>query len=328
MKRRPFMALVGGAIASPHVARAQQQGAPRRIGALLGPSESDRAGQERFEAFRKGLRELGWMEGANIRLDVRWGAGDAARALTLARALVDSGPDVILGTSTPPMRALRQTTQTIPIVFAGVADPVGDGLVASLSRPGGNVTGFSSFEPAIAGKWLQILKQISPDVTRVGAIFNPDTAPHQLFMPALGQAASALGVTLVPATVREPPAIDPAIAALRRVPGTGMVVMPDSFTSRHRALLIEAATRHRAPTVYALRSFPDEGGLVSYGSDFADQHHRAATYVDRILKGTKPADLPVQVPAKFELVVNLKTAKALGLDMPPALTAAADEVIE
>lgn len=328
MKRRAFTTLIGGTLASPSITRAQAQGAPRRIGALLGPAESDPAGQARFEAFRRGMRELGWVEGSNIRLDIRWSGGNAARAVVLAEELAGAGPEVILGTSTPPMRALRQATQTIPIVFAGVADPVGDGLVASLSRPGGNITGFSSFEPAIAGKWLQLLKQVSPAITRVGAMFNPDTAPHQLFWPALAAAAPSIGVTLIPATVREPSAIDAAVAALASVAGTGMVSMPDSFTSLHRRLLRESAERHRVPAVYALRTFADDGGLMAYGSDFVDQHYRAAAYVDRILKGAKPADLPVQVPSKFELVVNLKTARALGLDMPPSLLVAADEVID
>ncbi|MBL8699866.1 MAG: ABC transporter substrate-binding protein [Alphaproteobacteria bacterium] len=330
MKRRAFTAVFGGTLASPLVARAQLQGAPRRLGVLMGDPEGDQFSQARLEAFRNRLRELGWVEGRNILLDIRWGAAtrDAAHAAALARETVSAGPDIIHGGGTPAMRALRQATETIPVVFAGLADPIGDGIVASLSRPGGNITGFSSFEPAIAGKWLQLLKQVSPGITRVAAIFNPDTAPHRLFMPALLDAASSLGVTLEPATVREPPAIDAAVAALRSAPGTGLVVMPDSFTLRHRGLLSESVARHRVPAVYALRVFADDGGLMSYGSDFVDQHYRAASYVDRILKGAKPADLPVQVPSKFEFIVNLKTARALGLDPPPALLAAADEVIE
>lgn len=328
MNRRAVTAFIGGALAAPLVARAQAQGTPRRIGVLMGNAEGDPVGQTRLEAFRTGMRELGWTDGGNIRLDIRWAGGDAARAATLARELVGAGPDAIHGAGTPAMRALKQTTDTIPIVFAGLADPVGDGIVTSLARPGGNITGFSSFEPAIAGKWLQLLKQVSPTVTRVGAIFNPDTAPHQLFWPALVTAAHAVGVTLISAAVREQSAIDVSISALGSVAGTGLVVMPDSFTSRHRQLLPDSAARHRVPAVYAISSFVPYGGLMAYGSDFNDQHHRAASYIDRILKGARPADLPVQVPSKFEFVVNLKTARALGIDMPPSLLAAADEVIE
>ncbi|MBL8699865.1 MAG: ABC transporter substrate-binding protein [Alphaproteobacteria bacterium] len=315
-------------LASPLLARAQQQATPRRIGVLMGAAEGDLEGQARVEAFRKGMRELGWVDGGNIRLDVRWAGGDAGRSVVLARDLANAGPEVILGSNTPTMRALKQATQTIPIVFAGLADPVGDGIVASLSRPGGNITGFSSFEPAIAGKWLQLLKQVSPGITRIGVMFNPDTAPHHLFWPALVAAAPSLGLTLVAADIREPLAIDPAIADLASVPGTGLVMMPDIFITLHRRLLFASAARHRVPTVYPIRYFAVDGGLMSYGSDFADQFHRAAAYVDRILKGARPTDLPVQVPSKFEFVVNLKTAKALGLDLPPALLVAADEVIE
>lgn len=328
MKRRAFSALIGATLASPVVVRAQQPGTPRRIGVLMGNAEGDPAGRTRVEAFRKGLRELGWVDGGNIRLDIRWAAADAARAAVLARELVSAARDVIHGAGTPAMRALRQATETIPIVFAGLADPIGDGIVASLSKPGGNITGFSSFEPAIAGKWLQLLKQVSPAITRVGAIFNPDTAPHQLFWPALADAASSIGATLIPVTIREPSAIDAAVAALRHAPGAGLVVMPDAFTFRHRDLLIGSAARHRVPAIYSLRGWADAGGLMAYGSDFVDQHYRAASYVDRILKGAMPGTLPVQVPTKFEFAVNLKTARALGLDMPPALLAAADEVIE
>ncbi len=328
MRRRALTALLGGAVAAPLVAWAQQQGAPRRIGVLMGVAAGDLEWQARLEAFRKGMRELGWLEGANIRFDIRWAAGDAARAMVLAKELASAGPEAILGTSTPTMRALKQATQTIAIVFAGLSDPVGDGIVASLSRPGGNITGFSSFEPAIAGKWLQLLKEVSPAITRVGVIFNPDTAPHQLFWPALAEAAPSLAVTLIPTTVREATAIDAALAALGSVPGTGLVVMPDIFTALHRRLLRESVARHRVPTVYPVRYHAVEGGLMSYGSDFVDQFHRAASYVDRILKGAKPADLPVQIPSKFEFVINLKTAKALGLDIPAILLAGADEVIE
>ena len=327
MRRRAFIAFPAAA-AWPAVADAQQPDRMRRIGVLMGLAESDPEGQARIAAFRQGLRELGWIEGRNIRFDIRWVAGDAARAGAFAVELVSLAPEVILGTNTPPMRALKQTTQTIPIVFAGLSDPIGDGLVTSLSKPGGNITGFSSFEPAIAGKWLQLLKEISPSLARVAVIFNPDTAPHQVFLPPLEAAAPAVGVALIRAIVRDPPAIEGTIAALAGDRGNGLVVIPDSFTAVHRLMVHQAAARHRVPTIYPIRYHAVEGGLLSYGPDFNDQHRRAASYVDRILKGERPADLPVQTPTKFEFVVNLKTAKALSITIPDFLLARADEVIE
>jgi ABC-type uncharacterized transport system substrate-binding protein len=328
MKRREFMAFVGGALALPLGARAQQSGAKRRIGIFMGQLESDPQGQARVAAFREGLRELKWVEGNNISIDIRWGSGDAAQVSAFAAELVSLAPDVILGSNTPQMRALKQATQTIPIVFAGLADPVGDGIVASLSKPGGNITGFSSFDAALGGKWLQLLKEISPGLVRVAIIFNPDTAPHSLFLPTLEPAAQSAGLTLVRANVRDTTAIERAIVSLASDPGSGLIVMPDVFVARHRHLIIALAARHRLPTVYPLPYFAVDGGLMAYGTDFADQFRRAAFYVDRVLQGAKPADLPVQAATKFGLVINLKTAKALGLTVPPTLLARADELIE
>jgi putative ABC transport system substrate-binding protein len=329
MKRRQFIGLVSGAaFAWPLSARAQQPEQIRRIGVLMGTAEGDPEGQARVAAFRQALQELKWTEGNNVRIDIFWAAGNAARASAFAAELVKLAPDVILGTATPTMRALRQATQTIPIVFAGLADPIGDGIVKSLSKPGGNITGFSSFDAAIAGKWLQLLKEMSPGSTRATVMFNPDTSPHSIFWPALEAAAPSAGMTLIRATVHDAGAIEDAIRALAGDPGNCLVVAPDSFTSSHRALVIMHAARHRVPAVYPIRYFTVDGGLMSYGSDFVDQYRHAASYVDRILKGEKPADLPVQTPNKFEFVINLKTAEALGISVPLALLARADEVIE
>jgi putative tryptophan/tyrosine transport system substrate-binding protein len=327
VSRRTFITMLGGAAAWPFVARAQQAGRVRRIGVLMGIAESDREGQTRLTAFRQGLQDLNSPESRNIRIDYRWGAGDAARIKDYAAELIGLAPDAILATNTPTVRALQQATQAIPIVFAGLSDPVGDGFVASLSKPGGNITGFSSLDPAIAGKWLQLLKEIAPGIVRIAVIFNPDTAPHSIYLPAIEAAAPSLAVTLSRATVREAGAIEGAIATLGQ-PGSGLVVMPDVFTFGHRKLIYGLAAQYRVPTVYPFRYHPADGGLMSYGSDITNQFRQAAAYIDRIFHGAKPADLPVQAPTKFELVINLKTAKALGLDVPPMLLARADEVIE
>jgi putative ABC transport system substrate-binding protein len=329
MKRREFITVLGVTLASwPLAARAQQPERIRSIGVLMGTPEGDPEGQARVAAFRQALQELKWTEGNNIHIDIFWATGNAARASAYAAELVKLAPDVILGIATPTMRALKQATQTIPIVFAGLSDPIGDGIVANLSRPGGNITGFSSFDAPIAGKWLQMLKEMSPGIARINVIFNPDTAPHSIFWPALEAAAPSVGVTLIRATVRDTAAIEGAIGALAADPGNGLIVAPDIFTSAHRALVITLAARHRVPAVYPIRYFAVDGGLMSYGSDFVDLHRRAAFYIDRILKGEKPGDLPVQTPTKLEFVINLKTAKALGLTVPAALLASADAVIE
>ena len=329
MKRRQFIGLIGGAtVVWPLAVRAQQPERIRRIGVLMGTTEGDPEGQARVAAFRQALQELKWTESNNLRIDIFWAAGNAARASAYAADIVKLAPDVILGTATPTMRALRQATQTIPIVFAGLSDPVGEGIVTSLSKPGGNITGFSSFDAPIAGKWLQLLKEMSPAATRATVMFNPDTSPHSIFWPALETAAPSTGITLIRATVRDIGGIEETLGALAGDPGNCLVIAPDSFTSSHRALIIKLVAQLRVPAVYPIRYFALDGGLMSYGSDFVDQHRQAASYIDRILKGEKPADLPVQTPNKFEFVINLKTAKAMGLSVPPSLLARADEVIE
>ena len=328
MQRRDFLSVLGGAAAWPLTAWAQQPEQMRRIGVLMGIAESDPEGQARVAAFRQGLQELKWVEGGNIKIDLRWATGDAARTKAYAAELVSLAPDVIFAQNTPVIRELVRETRTIPIVFAVVSDPIGDGFVTSLSKPGGNITGFSSLDPAVAGKWLQLLKQISPHIRRVAIIFNPDTAPHSIFLPALEAAAPSFAVKLIRATVRDTAEIESAIAALASEPDGGLIVMPDVFVSNNRKLIYKLSAQHRVPTVYPFRYHAADGGLISYGPDIVDQSRQAASYVDRILKGEKPADLPVQAPTKYQLVINLKTAKALGLTVPPTLLATADEVIE
>jgi putative ABC transport system substrate-binding protein len=328
VKRRQFICLVGGVAALPIAARAQQPLAFKRIGVLFGLAESDPEAQSRLAAFREGLRDLKWTEGTNVQIDVRWGNGDAAQVRSFASELVELAPDVILGVNTAPVRALKQATRTLPIVFTGLSDPIGDGIVTNLSKPDGNFTGFSSFDPALAGKWLQLLKEISPAIVRTAVIYNPDTAPHSIFLPALDAAAPSLGIALVRTTVRDAAEIENSIAAMAREPDGSVAVMPDIFTATNRATIIAAVARRRLPAIYPIRYHVLDGGLISYGPDFIDLHRQAASYVDRILKGARPADLPVQTPTKFELVVNLKTSKALGIIIPPTLLARADEVIE
>jgi putative ABC transport system substrate-binding protein len=329
MKRREFIALLGGAAAAwPLSARAQQPDRVRRIGVLNAYSENDREVTRRFAALQQGLAQLGWVEGRNLRFDHRWAAGDAVRMRTYATELVSLNLDLLVASSTPTLAALQQATLKIPIVFVAVSDPVGDGFVASLSRPGGNITGFSNFDPPMAGKWLQLLKQVAPSIVRVTAIFNPDTAPHSLFLPSIKAAAPTFAVELVAAPVRNAAEIESAMAAAAREPGGGLMVVPDASNTVHRAQIVALATQHRVPAMYYQRVFTASGGLMSYGTDLIDQHRLAAGYVDRILKGEKPAELPVQAPTKYELVINLKTAKAFGLTVPSTLLVAADEVIE
>ena len=325
--RREFIALTSAALAWPLAARAQQGERLRRVSVLMGgPEES--AQKARVAAFRQGLRDLKWMDGGNIQFDVRWGGGDPALIRAHVLQTIDLAPDLILGGNTPVVRALKQGTQTIPIVFAGLADPIGDGIVTSLAKPGGNITGFASFNGPIAGIWLQNLKEIAPGTKRVAVIYNPDTAPHALFWPALDAAAPSLGITLTRAAVRDAAAIESAIAAIAGEPGGALLVLPDVFTVRHRALIISLSAKQRVPAIWPLREWVPEGALMSYGPDFIDQFRSAASYVDRILRGARPADLAVQQPTKFEMAINLKTAKALGLTVPPLLLAQADEVIE
>jgi putative tryptophan/tyrosine transport system substrate-binding protein len=328
MRRREFIGLIGGAAVLPVTARAQQAGTLRRIGILMGGAESDREIQARIVAFRQELRSMKWTEGSNLQIDIRYGVGDAARAGAYAAELVSLAPDVILGTNTPTMRALKQTTQSIPIVFAGLADPVGDGIVASLARPGGNITGFSSFDAPIAGKWLQLLKEMSPGLSRVTVIYNPETAPHSLFLPTLEATAPQLGIELLNGPAKTKAEIESAIEILSNDPAGGLVFLPDIFTNFHRLFIFDLAARHRAPAVYALPYNAIDGGLMAYGSDFVELFRRAASYVDRILKGERVGELPVQTPTRYQFVINLKTAKLLGLTIPPALRDFADDLIE
>ena len=330
MKRREFITLVGGAaLALPHVARAQQPGGMRRIGVLMAFAESDPQAQAWIAAFREGLQKLGWTEGRNIRIDTRWGALDAESRQRFAKELVALQPDLILSPTTATTAALLQQTRTIPIVFVQVADPVGSGFVASFPRPGGNVTGFTNLESSLGGKWLELLKEIAPRVVRVAMLFNPATAPYaENFLNTFKAAAASFAVEAIAAPVRDTSEFESVIAAQARVPNGGLIVMPSPFTAVHRAEITSLAARHRLPAVYPFRFFAELGGLLSYGSDILDNYRRAATYADRILKGAKPSELAVQAPVKFELVINLKTAKALGLDVPLHLQQRADEVIE
>jgi putative tryptophan/tyrosine transport system substrate-binding protein len=327
MRRREFIAALGGVAAWPIGARAQHTVRMKRVAVLMGTAE-DADGKGRLAAFRQGLQELNWVESRNVQFDVRWGAGDATRTKAFATELVDLAPDAILATNTPTARALKQATETIPIVFSGLADPIADGIVASLSSPRGNITGFTSFNAEIAGKWLQLLKEISPDLERIVAIYNPDTAPHAIFLPVMEVVAPQIGVTLIRAPVGDKAGIENAIVKTASAPGSGLMIMPDVFTTLHREAIFELATRARLPTMCPLRYYTSAGGLMAYGSNFNALMLQAATYVDRILRGEKPRDLPVQEPTKYELVINLKTAKALGLAVPPTLLARADEVIE
>jgi putative tryptophan/tyrosine transport system substrate-binding protein len=330
MRRREFITLVGGATAWPLAARAQQGDRMRRIGVLMGYAESDREAQGFVAAFREGLQKLGWTEGRNIRIDTRWATpGDAESMQRFAKELVALQPDLILSQGTPTTAALLQQTRTIPIIFANVGDPVGSGFVASFPRPGGNVTGFTNIEPTMAGKWLELLKEIAPRVTRVAFLFNPATATYaEYFLNPFKAAAASFAVEAIAAPVRDTSELEAVVAAQAREPNGGLMVLPDAFTTGHRAEITSLAARYRLPAVYPFRFFTELGGLLSYGSHPLDNYRRAASYADRILKGAKPSELPVQAPVKFELIINLKTAKALGLDVPVQLQQRADEVIE
>jgi len=330
MRRREFVILLGGGAAAawPLAARAQQSNRLRVVGVLLAMAPDDPEAQLRIKAFEAGLRELGWTEGRNLRLEYRWAVGDAALLRKQATELVGLAPDLILATSTPVLAALRQE-KTLPIVFVQVTDPIGGGFVPNLARPGGSLTGFTSFEFTIGSKWLEALKHVAPAVTRVALIFNPDTAPFaHLFWQPVEAVAPSFDVEPMQAPVRDVGEIERTIAAFARNANSGLMVLPDVSTTNHRDLIIALAARHRLPAVYPYRYFATSGGLMSYGSDLADVYRRAASYVDRILKGAVPGDLPVQAPAKFEFVINLKTANALGLTVPPRWLGRADEVIE
>jgi putative tryptophan/tyrosine transport system substrate-binding protein len=328
MKRREFIAGLGGAAAWPLNAWSQQGERVRRIGLLMSRDEDDPEAKARISAFTQALADLGWTDGRNVRMDLRWAGGDTNRIPVLAQELVGLLPDIIVAISTPVAAALQKETRTIPIVFVNVSDPVGSSLVASLKQPGGNITGFGYLEPSLGGKWLELLSGIAPGLKRVAIMFNPDTAPVSVYMPSFETAARSLKVVPIVASVHDAVEIETAIIGLGREPGSGLVVMPDTFTVSHRASIILAAARNNVPTVYWQSVFARDGGLLSYGVDPVDTFRRAATYVDRVLRGAKPSELPVQFPTKFELVINMKTAKALGLTIPPNLLALAEEVIE
>jgi putative tryptophan/tyrosine transport system substrate-binding protein len=327
MRRREFVALLGGAAAWPLSAHAQQPGGIKRVGILNGNPETPNA-RARLAAFQERLREAGWREGHNISFEVRWGAADAARIEAYAIELVKLNPDVILATNTPTARSLKRATNRIPIVFAGLSDPIGDGIVGSLAKPGGNITGFTSFNAPIAGKWLELIKELSPASERTGVIYNPNTAPHAIFLPVMQDIAPKLGITLVPEPVSDQAAIESAIGTLAREPNSALIVLPDIFMALHAELTFSLALKEHLPTVGPLRSFAEAGALASYGSNFTELFRQAAPYVDRILRGETPHDLPVQEPTSYELVVNLKTAKGLTLAVPQSVLARADEVIE
>jgi putative ABC transport system substrate-binding protein len=328
MRRREFITLIGSAAVVPLVARAQPSESMRRVGVLMSTAADDREGQARIAAFRQGLQKLGWIEGQNVRLDIRWGGGDADLDRRFAAELVALTPDVILATASSTVAALQGATRTVPVVFAHAVDPVAAGFVDSLARPGGNATGFVLFEYGISAKWLELLKEIAPSVTRAGVLPDPAMAAGTGQFGALQSVAPSFGVELSPVNVRDAGEIERVVTAFARSSNGGLIVTASPLATLHRDLIVALAARHKLCAVYNLRLFVTAGGLISYGSDVPDLLRRAAGYVDRILKGEKPADLPVQAPTKFEMVVNIKTARALGITVPPSLLARADEVIE
>ena len=329
MRRRDFITVVGGAAAAwPLAARAQQREQMRRIGVLMNLTADDAEGQGRLAAFMQGLQQAGWSVGRNVRVDLRWGGGDPELYRSHAAELVALAPDVFLAAGAIVTRALQRATRTIPIVFANAVDPVGMGFVASLARPGGNATGFTVFEFSMGGKWLELLKQIAPGITRAAVLRDPSLASGAGEFGAVQTVAPSFGVELHPVDVRDADEMDRAITAFASESNGGLIVTQNATAILHRKLIIALAARHRLPAIYAYSSFVTDGGLISYGPDSMDGYRRAAGYVDRILKGAKPADLPVQAPVKYELAINLKTARALGLEVPPSVLARATEVIE
>ena len=329
IRRRKFLAtLLGGAAAWPLAARAQQGERVRRIGLLMGVAD-DREGQARVTALKQGLQELGWTDGRNIQIETRFGGADTGRIRAHAAELVALAPDVIVTHTTPVIRALRQATSSIPIVVAAVNDPVEQGFVSSLAHPGGNITGFTFIDFQMVGKWLEMLKEAAPGVSRAVLMFNPDMSPqYYLYLRAFEAVPRSIAAELTASPVRDTGEVEAAFAKLGREPGDGLIVAPDAFTIVHHQLFIRLAQQHRVPAVHPNRSHVVQGALMSYGPDPYEMFRRSASYVDRILKGAKPADLPVQQPTKFELSINLKTAKTLGLQIPDKLLALADEVIE
>ena len=330
VQRRYFLFAAGALVAAPLAAGAQQTSQMRRIGVLMGLAESDPQAKARIAAFREGLQTLGWAEGHNIRIDIRWATtSDALAMQRFAKELVALQPHLILSHNTPTTEALLRQTRTIPIVFAVVSDPIGTGFAQSFSRPGGNVTGFTNIEPTMASKWLELLKEIAPNVTQVAFLFNPATAPYaEYYLSPFKVAAASLAVEAIPSPVRNTSELESAIAAQARTPNGGLVLMTDSFLVTHRARITSQAARYRLPAVYPFRDFIEVGGLICYGNDLYDNFRRAASYADRIFKGAAPSELPIQAPVKFELVINLKTAKVLGLAIPQSVLLRADELIQ
>ena len=327
--RRKFIAALGGAaLAWPFAARAQQTERVRRIGVLMLYPENDPAGQVRAAAFRQGLERLGWTIGRDLQIDFHWGTGDAGWMRGAVADLITRVPDLILANGSEAIPPVQQATRTLPVIFIGGGDPVADGFVQSLARPGGNLTGFTVLEPSIGAKWLELLKQIAPDVSRVVVLVNPDSFSSKRLFALAADAAQKFAVEVKEVPIREPAEIETAMAARRSGSHDGFIIPADPVTNSQRKLIIDLAARYRLPAIYALRAAPREGGLMSYGVDLPNLFRQAAVYADRILRGQKPADLPVQQPTKFEFVINLKTAKALGLTVPQSLLATADEVIE
>jgi putative ABC transport system substrate-binding protein len=330
VRRRAFIALIGGAAVAASSGLQAQQDRIRRVGVLMGYAEADPDTQARMAAFRTAFEALGWKEGRNVQIAYRFGNGEIDQIRGYAKELIDGNPDVIVCETTPTLRMLREQTSTLPIIFISVTDPVRGGFVADLAHPGGHITGFTNFEVSMGGKWIELLKKIAPDVSRAGVMFNPDTATGrgEFFLGAINASAPLLGARVIPLPVRSDAEIATAVAELGREPGGGLIVVLDVFTAVHRPAIIAQAAGRRVPTIFPWRFGATDGGLLSYGVDVADLHRRAAAYVDRVLKGASPADLPVQQPTKFELVINLKTAKALGIEVSPTLLATADEIIE
>ena len=329
MTRREFIRLLGGAAAVwPLAARAQQPGRIRRVGVLMLYVENDPEGQARATAFRQGLEKRGWTVGRDLQIDYHWGVGDGDWIRSAAAGLLTEAPDVILANGGAAARAVQQSTRTVPVVFIGGADPMADGLVQGLARPGGNLTGFTTLETSVGAKLLELLKDIAPRLTRIAVLINPDNPGSPRLSESAASAARKFAVDVVALPVRDSAEIEAAMARWGREPGVGLIVPPDPSTNTYRQLIVELASRYRIPAIHTLRAAAVDGALMSYGVDIPSLHREAASYVDRILKGEKPADLPVQQPTKFEFVINLKTAKSLGLEIPPKLLATADELIE
>jgi putative tryptophan/tyrosine transport system substrate-binding protein len=329
LKRREFITLLGTAATWPLAARAQQSETVRRIGVLMTFAQTDAGWQRTAAEFLKALEHLGWVRGRNLEIEFRWDGPDPDQIQRYATELVELKSDLIVCQATPSVRSLQRTTRTIPIVFVNVSDPLGSGFIESLARPGGNITGFSNFEPAMGGKWVELIKEIAPSVTRIALMSNPDTSPQaRFYFPSIENAALSLGLQTIVTPVRDDAEIDHAIVALAHESGGGLVLLSDIFTLANHELIVRLADQYRVPAVYPFCDFAKSGGLLSYGVDVAFQFPQAAAYVDRILKGEKPRELPVQGPTKFELIVNIKTAKALGLSVPNTLLVSADEVIE